>query len=88
MLFFLNSAFSPCIDDRQFSLDFIIAVSLVLKLPDWIIDLLLDRAGLAFSSRNPRHLALQWICRTMWMNVLDSANEYLKQRKFTPLRIS
>ncbi len=73
-------------DDRQFSLDFVIAFSLILKLPEWLSDVLLDRAGLALSSRNPRHLALQWIRRTMWMDGIEKADEYLKKRNFEPLQ--
>lgn len=72
-------------DARQFNADFVVSVSLVMRLPDWISDLLMDRAGLALSGKNPRHLALQWIRRTMWMDGLDNANEYLKQKNFEPL---
>ena len=74
-------------EDKRFTEDFVMMVSLILELPDWLSDLLFDRAGLALSNKNPRHLALQWIRRAMWKDGVDKANEYLKQRKFKPLRV-
>jgi len=74
-------------EDKRFTEDFVIMVSLILELPDWIGDLLLDRAGIALSNKNPRHLALQWIRRAMWKDGIQKANEYLKERNFKPLSI-
>ncbi len=73
--------------DKRYTEDVVIAMALILKLPEWISDLLLERAGLALNSRNPRHMALQWIRRVMWMDGIDRANEYLAQKTLAPLRI-
>lgn len=74
-------------EDKRYTEDFVMMAALILKLPDWITDLLLDRAGLTLSSKNPRHLALRWIQRAMWMDGVEKANEYLKKRDFKPLEI-
>ncbi len=72
-------------EDNFYTVDFVMTVSLILELPDWISELLFDRAGIAFSSKNPRHLALQWIRRAMWKDGVEKANEYLRQRNLKPL---
>ena len=61
--------------------------SLIMKLPDWLSNLLLDRAGLCLGEKNKRHMALRWIQRAMWMDGIGKANEYLMQRGFEPLHI-
>ncbi len=74
-------------EKKRYTEDFIIMFSLALKLPDWISDILLDRAGLALSVKNPRHLALKWIQKSMWDEGIEKANEYLKQRNHETLSI-
>ena len=71
---------------EQVSIDFVMMASLALELPDWLSNLLLDRAGLALSDRIPRHLALKWIQRAQWKDGIEKANDYLKQRKYGKLK--
>ena len=74
-------------DDKRYTEDFIMIFSLTLKLPDWISNLLFDRAGITLGEKNPRGLALRWIQRNMWDQGVEKANEYLTQRKYKPLKI-
>lgn len=74
-------------EDKRFTEDFVMMVSLKLELPDWLSELLFDRAGIALSNKKPRHLALQWIRRAMWKDGIEKANEYLKKREFKPLQV-
>ena len=73
--------------DKQFTVNFVIKVSLALELPEWISDLLLDRAGLSLSRVKKRDLALIWIQRVMWKDGIEVANQYLKEHGFDPLAI-
>ena len=73
--------------DKQFTVDFVIKVSLALELPEWISDLLLDRAGLSLSRVKKRDLALIWIQRVMWKDGIEVVNQYLKEHGFDPLAI-
>lgn len=67
--------------------DFVIMVTLILKLPDWLSDLLFDRAYLKLSKSNKRHLALRHIQRVLWMDGIEKANEYLKEKNLDPLAV-
>nr|MCR5403330.1 hypothetical protein [Butyrivibrio sp.] len=73
--------------DENISIDFVVAVSLMLQLPDWISDLLFDRAGKQLSDKIPRHRALKYILRVMWMDGIDKANEFLEKKGFKRLNI-
>ena len=73
--------------EKQYTVDFVIKVSLALELPEWISDLLLDRAGLSLSKVKKRDLALSWIQRVMWNDGIEKANQYLKERGYDPLAI-
>ena len=74
-------------NEENITVDFVMSVSLILKLPDWLSNLLLDRAGLCLGEKNKRHMALRWIQRAMWMDGIGKANEYLMKRGFEPLHI-
>ena len=41
--------------------DFVVIVSLMWKLPDWISDMLLESAGIQLNERDRRHRALEYI---------------------------
>lgn len=72
---------------KRISQDFIIMTMLILKLPDWITELLFDRAHEHLSAEEPRDRALMFIMRAMWMDGVAKANEYLESKKFEPLTI-
>ena len=48
---------------KYISADFVMMVTLILKLPDWISELLFDRAYVCLSRSNKRHLASRYIQR-------------------------
>ncbi|MBQ9023323.1 MAG: helix-turn-helix transcriptional regulator [Eubacterium sp.] len=69
------------------SADFVMMVTLILKLPDWISELLFDRAYVCLSRSNKRHLAFRYIQRALWMDGIEKANEYLNEHGLEPLKI-
>ena len=71
----------------KITIDFLMMVTLVLKLPDWLSELLFDRAYLRFSRSNKRHHALKYIQRVMWMDGIEKANAYLREKGMEPLMI-
>lgn len=73
--------------DEQISIDFIVVAALAMKLPDWISELLLDRAHKCLSKTNRRHLALQWILRVQWNDGIRAANDFLTAKGLEPLHI-
>ena len=73
--------------EDKLSIDFVVTVSLVMKLPDWVSMLLLDRAHKCLSDSNKRHLALKWILRVKWNDGVQSANDFLKSMGMDPLAV-
>ena len=73
--------------DEQMSIDFIVVAALAMKLPDWISELLLDRAHKCLSKANRRHLDLQWILRVQWNDGIRAANDFLTAKGLEPLHI-
>ena len=67
-------------DPDHITLDFITFLTLCWKLPDWLSNLLLDRAYIRLSETNQRHNAIRFIMRAMWMDGVDKANQYLDQK--------
>lgn len=67
--------------------DFLTAVSLVLKLPDWISRLLFKRAAVVLDEDSARHMALDYILRVQSCDGLKAANEYLTRHGFNPLTL-
>ena len=73
--------------ESRISADFIIQLMLLWQLPDWLTRLLMDRAYVHLSETNPRHLALLYIMRVMWMDGISKANEYLVSMEMNPLSL-
>ena len=73
--------------ETRISADFIIQLMLLWQLPDWLTRLLMDRAYVHLSETNPRHLALLYIMRVMWMDGISKANEYLVSMGMNPLSL-
>ena len=67
--------------------DFLTAVSLVLKLPDWISRLLFKRASVRLDEDNMRHMALDYILRVQSCDGIKAANEYLANHGLDPLAV-
>lgn len=65
--------------------DFILALCLYFKLPDWLGLLLFRRAGVMLDEDNPRHAAFMHILRAQSCDGLDAANVYLQSQSLTPL---
>ena len=65
--------------------NFLVAVALVLQLPDWISLLLFKRASFFFNDYDSRHMALQYIIRAKSCDGIAEANEYLQDQGFAPL---
>ena len=73
--------------EKYLTADFVTKLILLLKLPDWISAMLLDRAYIKLSDDNPRHIAIQYIIRAMWNDGMEKADEYLVANGFEPLTI-
>lgn len=67
--------------------DFLTAVALVLKLPDWISRLLFKRASVRLDDDNVRHVALDYILRVQSCDGIRAANEYLEKHDLSPLTV-
>ena len=67
--------------------DFVTILTLILKLPDWISDLLYDRAHIRLSGSDPRHRAIRFIQRVLWMDGVEKANAFLSDKGFEPLTV-
>lgn len=67
--------------------DFLTAVALVLKLPDWISRLLFRRASVRLDEDNTRHMALDYILRAQSCDGIKAANEYLADHGLSPLAV-
>lgn len=65
--------------------DFVLALCLYFKLPDWLSSLLFRRAGAMLDEDNPRHAAFMHILRAQSCDGLAAADEYLKSQGLDPL---
>ena len=65
--------------------NFLTALALIFKLPDWITRLLFKRASISLDEDEPRHLALEYIIRAQSCDGIPAANQYLKDHGFEPL---
>ncbi len=74
--------------ERYINADFIAIIALMWELPDWISELLLDRAGIKLSRKNPRHNAIRHILRARWKDGIQKANEFLIEKGFEVLRVA
>lgn len=73
--------------DDNITIDFVVTAALAMKLPDWISELLLDRAHKCLSTADRRHLALRWILRVQWNDGIAAANDFLTGKGLEPLHI-
>ncbi len=73
--------------ERKISYDFVVVISLIWKLPDWISKMLLARAFIQTSLYDRRHQALEHIRVVMWDQGVDEANKYLADRQLNTLSI-
>ena len=71
--------------NADFSADFLVALALVLKLPERFSKLLFNCAGRSLNERNPRDMALKWILHNYWNRGISFANEYLTTRGYKSL---
>ena len=65
--------------------DFMVALCLNLKLPDWAFELLMEKACLRFDSLDERHKLLQEVMRTRWNDGVEACNQLLKSKSMKPL---
>ena len=71
--------------EQKTTLDLLIGIALILRMPDWLLPPLMERACLQFNPRDNRHLALQEILRVRWDDGLEAANRFLKAENMQPL---
>ena len=69
------------------TVDFVMYFILLWKLPDFIAELLLDRAYIHLSNTNKRHLVFKHILRVEWMDGIKAANEHLKSRGLPEIKL-
>ena len=67
--------------EHKVTLEDIVKLTLMWELPDWIGDLLKDRAMVHFNRYDRRHRALETIRREHWDEGIEKANEYLTNRE-------
>ena len=65
--------------------DFVMALSLYFKLPDWISELLFKRAHVYLDSDDERHAAMIEIQRSRSCDGIEAAQEFMKMRGVEPL---
>ena len=73
--------------ERKISRDFIVYISLMWKVPDWISSLLLKTVGLNMLEHDRRHQALEHILTVLWDQGIDEANKYLTSNGLEPLAV-
>ena len=73
--------------EHKITLDFVVGVSLMWELPDWISKLLLDRAMIHVSEFDRRHQAMEYIRTVLWDKGIEEANKYLEEKGLSPLAI-
>ena len=72
---------------QNISADFITKLTLLWKLPDWLSDLMLDRAFIRLSDCDDRNSYIQQILHVYWSEGEEKANEYLIDHVQAPLAI-
>ena len=65
--------------------DFLTALCLYFKLPDWLSRMLFKRAHVSLDEDDKRHAVLLHILRAQSCDDLEAANDYLKQHGLAPL---
>ncbi len=72
--------------EKRITVDFVVVIALLWKLPDWISLMLLDRACIHLNEYDRRHQALDHILRVLWDKGIDEANIFLESMKLEPLK--
>ena len=72
---------------RRITPDFIIGVSLMWQLPDWISKMLMERACICLNEYDRRQRALEYIRTALWDKGIEEANKFLKEKGLAPLEI-
>ena len=72
---------------HKITADFVVIVSLMWKLPDWISGMLLESAGIQLNERDRRHRALEYILDLKWDQGVDEANLYLRSQGLESLQV-
>ena len=67
--------------------DFLTILSLILKLPDWLSDLLFRRAHFQLDEDDRRQGAILEILRAMSADGIEAANDFLQTRELAPLTV-
>ena len=73
--------------ERRITLDFVVGISVMWELPDWISTMLIDRAMIRVGEYDRRHQALEYIRTVLWDQGIDGANQYLASKGLEPLAI-
>lgn len=63
--------------EHKITLDFIVRITLMWQIPDWVSKLLLDRAMIHVSEYDRRHQALEDVRTIYWDQGIEEANKYL-----------
>ena len=66
--------------EGRIKLDFIVTITLMWKIPEWISRLLIDRAMIRVSEYDRRHQALEYVRTVLWDQGVEEANRFLKSR--------
>ena len=70
---------------RFFTVDRMVKLSLIWKLPDFISRLFLESNGIILVRRDKRDRALMYILDVLWDQGVDTANKFLVENDFSPL---
>lgn len=66
--------------EGRIKLDYIVTITLMWKIPEWISRLLIDRAMIRVSEYDRRHQALEYVRTVLWDQGVEEANKFLKSR--------
>lgn len=73
--------------DRKITRDFIVYITLMWKVPDWISSLLLKTAGLTMNEYDRRHQALEYVRTVLWDQGIEKGNKYMTSKGLEPLSV-
>lgn len=71
---------------KQFTIDFVVMICLILKTPEWLSYTLLENARLKLNRKSGRDMALAEILRAR-DDGIESANRYLRERHYEVLSV-
>lgn len=67
--------------DKYGKLDFIVRITLMWEIPDFISDLLMDRAGIKPNEYDRRQSALEHVRTVLWDQGIEEGNKYLASKE-------